>query len=52
MGVKQDSNVHFLGGVGATLRHRNGTSATPIVTNRLPSTRGSIPAGSSTLTVT
>lgn len=51
MGIKQDSNVHFLGGAGATLRHRNGTTPTPIVTNRLPSTRGSITAGSRSLTV-
>jgi hypothetical protein len=50
-GVKQDSNVEFLGDVGSTLRHRSGSGATPIVTGRLASTRGWISAGSSTMTV-
>ncbi len=52
MGIKQDSNVHFLGDIGSTLLHRNGTSATPIVTSRLTKTRGSMSAGSNTLSVT
>ncbi len=52
MGVKQDSNVHFVGTEGATLRHPDGTSNTPIVISRMTRTTGSIQAGSTTLSVT
>ncbi|MGH2758285.1 MAG: NosD domain-containing protein [Actinomycetota bacterium] len=51
MGVKQGSNVQFLGMDGATLRHRNGISSTPIVVGRTTTTSGTITAGSSTVTV-
>jgi parallel beta-helix repeat protein len=51
MGVQQDSNVHFSGIDGATLRHRDGVSSSPIVMGRTTKTIGSIAAGSNRLTV-
>lgn len=51
MGVRQDSNVHFVGTEGATLRHPDGVSSTPVITGRTTRTSGSIQAGSRTLAV-
>lgn len=52
MGVRQDSNVHFVGTDGATLRHPDGVSKAPVITGRTTRTTGSIQAGSRTVSVT